>query len=234
MVLSGLLLLSSALSFSSPGTSSSAASRLDTARAPVSMVSIDATLMAAPLPELLPAGETSDARGRFRKASQGLRHGSLVPAPVSQLVGLRNRQVLSFVLGYLERTPGLDGVTVYASGGFVRDLLLGIPSDDLDLALDLRTCAAGVTVDTLVAGMAAYATTWADDAVDSVEVVTHRVQPQALNCQSHERCGGCYGCSHGRFAPWACLTMPAATAAGSTSRDRRPAPQPVSLSRIAQ
>jgi len=108
----------------------------------------------------------------FRKASRSLEHASFVPPPISRLVGVRNRQVLSFVLSYLEETPGLGGVRLYSSGGFVRDLLLGLASDDLDLALELRHCEPDVTVDSIVAGMPAFAAASGFDAIESVEVVT--------------------------------------------------------------
>jgi len=103
-----------------------------------------------------------------------MRHGSFLPAPTARLVSGRFRHVLSFVLAYLQATPGYEGVGVMISGGYVRDILLGRKSDDLDLTLDLRSCAEGVTVDQIVEGMPDYADLSSGrlSAVESVEIVT--------------------------------------------------------------
>jgi hypothetical protein len=116
----------------------------------------------------------NDALGSPRESLLSVSHGALLPASMARLIGIRNRKILSFVLSYLEQADAaLDGVSVYSSGGFVRDLLVGRPSDDLDLALDLRGCAPSATVDSIIDGMPAFAAASGDDAIESVEVVTH-------------------------------------------------------------
>ena len=107
----------------------------------------------------------------MKEVYERLSHGSSLPPAVAKLIGRRNRQILSFVLEYLASDAGLANVPVYSSGGFVRDLLLGRQSDDLDLTLDLRTCAPDVTIDTIAQGMPDFAAS-AGGVVDSVTIVT--------------------------------------------------------------
>ena len=97
------------------------------------------------------------------------RHGAFLPPSTARLVSGRSRQALSFILSYLESRE-LEHVKVMISGGFVRDLLLGRMSDDLDLTLDLRSCAPEVSVDSIAEGIPAYAATRAE--VDAAEIVT--------------------------------------------------------------
>ena len=104
-----------------------------------------------------------------------LAHNSYLPRLTASLVAPSDRLILSFVLEYLaeqERLGNLRNVSMHISGGYVRDLLLGRASDDLDLALCLRSCAEAVTIDTVVAGMPAFARSRPDLAVEAVEIVT--------------------------------------------------------------
>ena len=83
--------------------------------------------------------------------------GSFLPPPTARLISGRCRVVLSFVLAYLANTPGLEDVSVMISGGYVRDILLGRNSDDLDLTLDLRRTSTDVSVDAIAEGLPAFA-----------------------------------------------------------------------------
>ena len=100
-----------------------------------------------------------------------LAHGALLPRLTRQLISHRDRLILAFVLEYLVES-GLDDVAVHISGGYVRDLLLGRESDDLDLSLCLRSCAPHVTVDTVVDGMPAFSHRRPELGIDAVDVVT--------------------------------------------------------------
>ena len=84
-------------------------------------------------------------------------HEGLLPPESARLISGRFRQVLSFVLSYLESRKELSGVKVMISGGYVRDILLGRMSDDLDLTLDLRSCDPGMTVDAIAEGLPGFA-----------------------------------------------------------------------------
>jgi hypothetical protein len=104
-----------------------------------------------------------------------LQHNALLPRLTCDLISPDDRLILSFVLEYLqaqEAAEVLRNVSLHVSGGYVRDLLLGWPSGDLDLALCLRDCDEGVTVDTVVAAMPAFAARRPELAVEAVEIVT--------------------------------------------------------------
>ena len=100
-----------------------------------------------------------------------LAHGSLLPPLARRRISHRDSLILAFVLEYLEESAH-SNVSVHVSGGYVRDLLLGRESHDLDLAFCLRECAPHVTVDTVVEGMPAFALSRPELAVDTVEIVT--------------------------------------------------------------
>ena len=82
-------------------------------------------------------------------------HEAELPPPTRRLVSAKARMVFGFVLEYLADAE-LDA-DVFASGGYVRDLLLGRVSDDLDLSLCLVRCAPGVTIATIAAGLPEFA-----------------------------------------------------------------------------
>ena len=95
----------------------------------------------------------------------------MLPQNDAALIGSRDRLILAFVLAYLE-SVGLAGVQVMISGGYVRDLLLGRASDDLDLTLCLRDAPDGVTVNTIAEDMPRFAAERGDLGIDAVEIVT--------------------------------------------------------------
>lgn len=74
------------------------------------------------------------------------------------------------MLAYLEHQQ-FHEIGVFVSGGYVRDLLLGRTSQDLDLSLCLRECAEAVTIETVVEGMPAFAKLRPELAVTSVELI---------------------------------------------------------------
>jgi hypothetical protein len=94
------------------------------------------------------------SNGLFRRAvlataaAPFLEHEAELPGPAKQLVSPRARIVLNFVVEYLDfvRSSKRWDVDLYASGGYVRDLLLGRVSSDLDLSLGLTRCPRNVTV----------------------------------------------------------------------------------------
>ena len=84
-----------------------------------------------------------------------LTHGTVLPrALTSGLISPGDQRVLDMVLSFLEE-EGLPA-QLLISGGYVRDLLLGVPPDDLDLSICLRECAPGVTIATIVEGLPAF------------------------------------------------------------------------------
>jgi hypothetical protein len=83
-----------------------------------------------------------------------LAHMEPLPRLARQLISPRDRLILSFVLEYLQTSSlGLSDVALHISGGYVRDLLLGRKSDDLDLSLCLRELHPNITIDTVAWGM---------------------------------------------------------------------------------
>ena len=99
-------------------------------------------------------------------------HEASLPRLMSRrLISDRARLIFAFVLEYVgDAEVGLDA-DVYASGGYVRDLLLGRISNDLDISLCLARCPPGVTIGTLAAGMPEFARRRPDLAVEMVSVV---------------------------------------------------------------
>ena len=101
-----------------------------------------------------------------------LRHGAFLPDSSVALISEQDQLVLRFVLDYLQASQGLGDIPVMISGGYVRDLLIGRSSNDLDLTLDLRVCAPDVTVDVVAAGMPEFAASRVGGRIVSVELVT--------------------------------------------------------------
>ncbi|KAL1528983.1 hypothetical protein AB1Y20_010304 [Prymnesium parvum] len=97
-------------------------------------------------------------------------HRHLLPPLTRALIPRADKLVLSFILQYLEHHR-LHHIGVYVSGGYVRDLLLGRPSQDLDLSLCLRDAAPSTTIETVVAGMPAFAAMRPELGVSSVELI---------------------------------------------------------------
>lgn len=82
-------------------------------------------------------------------------HNARLPSAFSTRMGGREKAALSFLLSYLE-THSLPA-QILLSGGYVRDLLLGLNPVDLDVSLCLRECEASMTVSTLVEALPSYA-----------------------------------------------------------------------------
>ena len=97
-------------------------------------------------------------------------HCSPLPPLTRGLISPRARIVLAFVVEYLFE-QGLDA-DVLASGGYVRDLLMGRISDDLDLSLCLVRCAPDLTVGAIAHGMPSFAERRPDLGIEQVTVVT--------------------------------------------------------------
>lgn len=99
-----------------------------------------------------------------------IEHGSPLPADIVSRVPPTEKLVLNFVLSFLEaeRLPA----QLLVNGGYVRDLLLGKHPDDLDLSLCLRDCDTAVTIDSVMAGLATFASARPDLNVSSVNVTT--------------------------------------------------------------
>jgi hypothetical protein len=96
----------------------------------------------------------------------------LPPIFARQLISDRARILLNFHLEYLsycKKKYGWD-MDLYASGGYVRDLLLGRISPDLDLSLGLSKCPPHVTVTDVAQGMDHFCQLRPDLAILSVEV----------------------------------------------------------------
>eukprot|EP00966_Prymnesium_polylepis_P172522 3990090-Prymnesium_polylepis.1 len=139
-----------------------------TTRQPLPMMATD-DLRAAPQPSPLQRSLVAVA------SSPWVSHQASLPLLTRQLISSRAQSIFSFVLAYLE-DAALD-VDVHASGGYVRDLLLGRLSDDLDLALCLIRCPPDVTIQTIARGMVAFAGRHRCDVgtgctIDGAEVVT--------------------------------------------------------------
>ena len=89
-----------------------------------------------------------------------------------RLISDRARLIFAFIIEYLKDAEvGLDA-DVYASGGYVRDLLLGRISNDLDLSICLARCPPGVTIGTVAAGMPDFARRRPELAIELVTVVS--------------------------------------------------------------
>ena len=102
-----------------------------------------------------------------------LAHMEPLPRLARQLISPRDRLILSFVLEYLQTSSlGLSDVALHISGGYVRDLLLGRKSDDLDLSLCLRELHPNITIDTVACGMPDFALERPDLGIEQVEVIT--------------------------------------------------------------
>ena len=102
-----------------------------------------------------------------------LAHMEPLPRLARQLISPRDRLILSFVLEYLQTSSlGLSDVALHISGGYVRDLLLGRKSDDLDLSLCLRELHPNITIDTVACGMPDFALERPDLGIELVEVIT--------------------------------------------------------------
>ena len=99
-------------------------------------------------------------------------HEASLPMLSRRLISDRARLIFAFMLEYVgDAEVGLDA-DVYASGGYVRDLLLGRISNDLDLSLCLARCPPGVTIGTVAAGMPEFARRRPDLAIELVSVVS--------------------------------------------------------------
>lgn len=107
-------------------------------------------------------------------ATPFLTHGAELPLPTRRLVSDRARTIFSFCASYLadrNETRGWD-VDIYASGGYVRDLLLGRVSSDLDLSLCLARCPSNVTVAAIAGGMDEYCRQHPDLGINCIDVVS--------------------------------------------------------------
>ena len=96
-------------------------------------------------------------------------HETPLPALSRRLISDRARLIFAFVIDYLA-DAGIDA-DVHASGGYVRDLLLGRISHDLDLSLDLSRCPVEVSITTIAEAMPAFAARRPELAVESVSLV---------------------------------------------------------------
>ena len=85
---------------------------------------------------------------RAAERAVGISHGSTLPAELVESVPQSEKLVLNFVLAYLEDRALPAQLLV--NGGYVRDLLLGKPPDDLDLSPCLRDCDEAVTIDSFL------------------------------------------------------------------------------------
>ena len=100
-----------------------------------------------------------------------LAHRSVLPrALTASLISSSEQIAISFVLSFLEeeclRAPLL------ISGGYVRDLLLGVPPADLDLSICLANCPCEVTIAVIVDGLPAFARRRPDLGVSEVSITT--------------------------------------------------------------
>ena len=107
---------------------------------------------------------------RAAERAVGISHGSTLPAELVESVPQSEKLVLNFVLAYLEDRALPAQLLV--NGGYVRDLLLGKPPDDLDLSLCLRECDETVTIDSILNSLSAFAQERPELAVLGVDVTT--------------------------------------------------------------
>ena len=107
---------------------------------------------------------------RAAERAVGISHGSTLPAELVESVPQSEKLVLNFVLAYLEDRALPAQLLV--NGGYVRDLLLGKPPDDLDLSLCLRECDETVTIDSILNSLSAFAQERPELAVLGVNVTT--------------------------------------------------------------
>lgn len=140
-----------------------------TCRSSLNRVPVRAVMMANAQPS--PLQPSSLRRGLAAAASSPfITHGAPLPLLTRKLISPRAVTIFTFMLEYLV-AEGLDA-DVLASGGYVRDLLLGRISNDLDLSLCLARCAPHVSIETVVQGMPDFALRRPDLGVDSVEPVS--------------------------------------------------------------
>ena len=100
-----------------------------------------------------------------------LAHRSVLPrALTASLISSSEQLAIAFVLSFLEderlRAPLL------ISGGYVRDLLLGVPPADLDLSICLANSPCEVTIAVIVDGLPAFARRRPDLGVSEVSITT--------------------------------------------------------------
>ena len=81
-----------------------------------------------------------------------LAHRSVLPrALTSGLISPAEQIAIAFVLSFLEEEH--LGAPLLISGGYVRDLLLGVPPADLDLSICLAKCPCDVNIAVIVDGL---------------------------------------------------------------------------------
>lgn len=103
-------------------------------------------------------------------ATPFIAHETPLPLLSRRLISDRARLILAFVIEFLS-DAGIDA-DVHASGGYVRDLLLGKVSDDLDLSLCLMRCTPNVTIGKIAIAMPGFARRRPDLAIEEVDVVS--------------------------------------------------------------
>lgn len=117
-------------------------------------------------------------------ATPFLSHEAELPLITQQLISDRAKTIFGFMVSYLEHVNQTNGwdVDLYASGGYVRDLLLGRVSTDLDLSLGLLRCPANLTVAALAHDLEAsgYCHTHPGLGVSYVNVASRRSAGAAL------------------------------------------------------
>ena len=137
--------------------------------------SMDAALFRTPTVRMAAVSESGLPqklqRGMLAVASTPfLEHEASLPLLSRRLISERARLIFLFVIEYLAES-GIDA-EVHASGGYVRDLLLGKISDDLDLSLRLARCDPELTITEVASGMPEFAASRPDLAVDGVAVIS--------------------------------------------------------------
>ena len=98
-------------------------------------------------------------------------HRSVLPrALTSGLISPSEQIAIAFVLSFLEEEH--LGAPLLISGGYVRDLLLGVPPADLDLSICLAKCPCDVNIAVIVDGLPAFARRRPDLGVSEVSITT--------------------------------------------------------------
>ena len=100
-----------------------------------------------------------------------LAHRSVLPrALTSSLISPAEQIAIAFVLSFLEEEH--LGAPLLISGGYVRDLLLGVPPADLDLSICLAKCPRDVNIAVIIDGLPAFARRRPDLRVSEVSITT--------------------------------------------------------------
>ena len=118
---------------------------------------------------MTPLGADDDADPCWSEAAAAVSHNSYLPERFNERIRPREKVALGFLLAFLEseKLPA----QLLLSGGYVRDLLLGMSPVDLDVSLCLRECPSSTTLCTIVSALPAFAEARPELGVSAVSII---------------------------------------------------------------